>query len=397
MPIDIASVKLDIKNQSIRQQLEAILSSMDGFRIRERQAPGFCDLHIVEVSEDLKLGEDAKEELQHLNSHFPPEVAGEIILTSSRADQTFLLQVMRAGVKEFLPQPLNEDEARAALLRYKVRKRAADLGKKRDGEIIDILAVKGGVGATTIAVNLATCLIEQDGVGSVALVDMHPQCGEIPLFLDIDHTHHWGEVVKNIANLNPTYLMSILSKHSSGVYVLPSPPRLEEMGELNPAAMSKIMEMLKDMFEYVVIDSGQSINYEVTRKVLDMADRVFLVMVMNLPSLTIARRNIEAFDRLDYPMDKVKIIINRYLKTPEISLKDVENALGLKPFWLIPNDYNACMSSLNQGRSISSMNPGSLISKAFKSLAATLTETPEKEEGHTGGSWWKKLIGSKKA
>ena len=389
MPMDIFSVKLDIKNQSVRQQLETILSSVEGFRIRERHAPGFSDLLIVEVGEDLRVGEDFKEDLQHLNSIIPPDVAGEIILTSSRTDQTVLLQALRVGVKEFLPQPIEEAEARAALLRYKARRRESDPRKKKDGEIIDILAAKGGVGATTIAVNLATSLIEHEGVEWVALVDMHPQCGEIPLFLDIDPLHHWGEVVKDIDHLNSTSLMDALSKHSSGIYVLPSPHRLEEMGDLNPAALVKILGMMREMFEYVIIDSGQSINYDITRKVLEIADRVFLITVMNLPSLTIARRNLEAFDRLDYPMGKVKIIINRYLKTQEISLKEVADTLNLEPFWLIPNDYNTCMSSLNQGRSISSMNSGSLINKSFKNLAATFVESSEKEEGQGGRPWWK--------
>lgn len=393
MPIDIISVKMDVGNPVIHEQITAILASLNEFYVRKSSTMGVADLIVVEVNEDLKLGAAAKDDLTRLNDLYPPDVAAEVILTSPRSDPAVLLQTLRLGVKEFLPQPIDEAETKAAFVRSKQRRQESLAQNRKVGEVIDILAAKGGAGATTISVNLAACLKAAGGVERVALVDMNPVFGEVPLFLDLRPSHHWGEIVKNIDRLDPMYLSDMLVAHASGLQILPSPPKMEEIGTVSPMAMASIVEMLKGMFEYVVIDSGQSITLEVTRRVLEVSDRVFLVTVMNLPSLTVAKRNLETFDRLDYPMDKVKMVVNRYLKTPEISLEDVHEILEIKPYWLIPNDYQSCMSSLNQGKSLMALDPATPISKAFKGLASAVVGSSARSGKANRGSFWKWLGG----
>lgn len=383
MPIDIISVKLEINNPKVKEKLEAIISSVEGFRIQGPGVSGSADLLILETGEDIKKG------FQLLDSLLTSGVATEIFLTSSRTDQEILIQALRMGVKEFFPQPLKDAEVKTALLKFKDRRKESGPKEKRNGKIIDLIAAKGGVGTTTIAVNLATSLVELKEVGLVALVDMNPQLGEIPLFLDIEPTYHWGDIAKNINRMDTTYLMSVLSKHPSGVYLLPSPPRMEDVAEINPQNVLKILDVMKEVFDFIVIDSGQALN-NIAVRVLDVSDSVFLISVLNLPCLANAKRLLETFYKLNYPLEDVKIIVNRYLKNSEISLKDAENSLDKKPFWVIPNDYSTAMSSLNQGKPISAVDPRSEISKSFRTLANALIEKGEdKEETDTRWKFWK--------
>jgi len=383
MPIEIISVRLEINNPKVKDKLETIVSSLEGFRIQEPGTSGSVDLLIMET------GEDIKKTFRILDSFNEAGFASEIFLTSSRTDQEILIQALRKGVKEFFAQPVKEDEVKTALLKFKDRRKES-AKKKRNGEIINLIAAKGGVGTTTVAVNLAVSLIELRDVGRmVALVDMNPQLGEIPLFLDVELTYHWGDIARNIDRMDTTYLMGVLSKHPTGIYIMPSPPGLEDIAEINPKSVLKILDAMREVFDFIVIDSGQALN-NIAISVLDISDSVFLVSVLNLPCLANAKRILDTFYKLNYPMENVKIIINRYLRNSEISLKDAENSLDKKPFWIIPNDYPISMSSINQGKPISAVDPRSGISKSFKNLAAALVEKEEiGKESSTGWKFWK--------
>src|SRR4030043_849136 len=224
MPENIISVRLDIKNQKVREDLEGVISSMGGFSLQKSEGPLSCDLLILEIGDG-----DLTKEFQVIHSIQTSGNVSEIFLTSSHLEPDLLIHALRAGAKEFFPQPIKREEVKNALLKFKERKESVKVSveKKKRGKIINIIGSKGGVGTTTIAVNLATSLIETKGSPSVALIDMNLLFGEIPIFLNVESAFNWGEVARNISRVDPTYLMSILSKHHSGVYVLPSPTGLD--------------------------------------------------------------------------------------------------------------------------------------------------------------------------
>jgi len=370
MPENVISVKLEIKDQKVRQDFEQVISSMEGFHLKKSNPVESCDLLIFEIGGDLK------KELQLVQSIQASGTAREVFLTSSRFEPDLLLQAMRAGSKEFFPQPIKREEVKEALLKFKARGESLKLSsvKKKKGKIINIIGSKGGVGTTTVAVNLATSLIESKESPSVALIDMNLLFGEIPTFLNIESAFNWGEIARNISRLDSTFLMSILSKHSSGVYILPSPTGLDGVNVATPEIIEKLLALMRDIFDFIVIDGGQSLD-NISLKILEMSDDVLLIAILSLPCLTNLKRLLWTFQRLGYPQEEnIKIVISRHHKKSVISLKEAEQNLKKKIFWFIPNDFPTTMSAINQGKTILSVAHGTEISESFKDLASLFLE-----------------------
>ena len=359
------SVVLEIRSQNVRGDFEKIISVMEGFRLQNSGTQTPCDLLILEVGDNLKR------EFQLIQSILASGMAMEVFLTSSRLEPDLLIQALRTGAKEFFPQPIKKEEVVNALLKFKERKEILKPAKekKKRGKIIKLIGSKGGVGTTTIAVNLATNLRESEGSPSVALIDMNLIFGEIPIFLNINSAFNWGEVAKNISRLDTTYLMSILSKHASGVYVLPSPTGLDGVNVATPGIIEKLLNEMQEVFDLIIVDGGQSLD-DVSLKILEMSDKVLLVGILSLPCLTNIKKLLWTFRRLGYPPEKnTKIIINRYHKKSDISLKEAEESIDNKIFWLIPNDFSTTMSAINRGKTLSSIAPKEEITKNLKDLA----------------------------
>jgi pilus assembly protein CpaE len=367
------SVKLSVKSEKVKDELEELISSMEWFHLHESDSPSPCDLLIYEIGQN---GYNPQEEFQFIREMLNSGVAREIYLTSSSLEPEILLQALRTGAKEFFPQPIKREEVSAALLEFKVRRGEvkSDGEKQKGGKIIYAIGSKGGVGTSTVAVNLAASLKDSKGFPSVALVDMNLLSGEIPIFLDIEPAFNWGEVFGNISRLDPTYLMSILSKHSSGIYVLPSPKPFDGLEVTTPELIETLLGLMRKMFDYIVIDGGQSLG-DTSLKVLEMSDLVLLISILNVPCLANLKRLLWTFQRIGYPeREKIRIIVNRNNGKSEISAKEAEKSINDKIFWLIPNDYGTTMSAINQGKTISSLGRESRIRKNFEGLALSLLE-----------------------
>jgi pilus assembly protein CpaE len=376
-------VRFEIKESKIKEELGEIISTTEGFQLDNSGSPLACDLLILEIGEDLR------KEFQLVHNLQDSGMAREIFFTSSRLDPELLIQALRAGAREFFPQPIKKEEVKTALLKLKERrgKEKFDGEKKKRGRIIDVIGSKGGVGNTTLAVNLAASLVETPGSPLVALIDMNLLFGEIPIFLNIESVFNWGEIARNISRLDSTYLMSILSKHSSGVYVLPSPTGLDGVNVANPEIIEKLLGLMRNVFDYIVIDGGQALD-DISMKILEMSDMVLLVAILSLPCLTNVKRLLWIFQKLGYPQQEdIKIVINRHhRKLTVITPKEAEESISQKIFWFIPNDYPTTMSAINQGKTLFAVAPGAEVSKNLRELASQFAEKGEKEKGK-GGFW----------
>jgi pilus assembly protein CpaE len=385
MADEIISLRLKVKNEKIKEEFAGIISSLAGFKIQNSDDPSSFDLLILEIGDDLN------KEFELIHSLHNSEK--EVFLTSTRTEPEMLIQALRTGAKEFFAQPINRDEVKGALLRFRQRKESPK-GREtptKNGKLIDVFGSKGGVGTTTVAVNLATSLAELEGKPKVALIDMNLLFGEIPLFLDVDSAFNWEEVARNIARLDSTYLMSILTKHSSGIYVLPSPTGLDLSDVATPEIIQKILRMMQGVFDFIVIDSGQSLD-DISLKILELSNTVFLIAILSVPCLINIKRLQDSFRKLGYPHDEdVKIIINRYQKKSMISLEEAEQSINQKIFWHIPNDYTTTMSAINQGKSLFIVARGSEITTNFRDLATTFLVKAEEEKEKRKVPFWTKV------
>jgi pilus assembly protein CpaE len=372
----MVSVRLGIKNEKIREDFEQIILSEEGFcLLRRHDDLDPCDLLILETEKDF--GQDFQL-IQHL------QVSGkvkEVFLTSPHFEPDLLLQAMRAGVKEFFSQPIKKEEVMAGLLKYRERKGVLQQQgtEKKRGKLIYLIGSKGGVGTTTIAVNLSASLCESNGTSSVALMDMDLPFGQVPTFLNIESSFNWGEVLKNMPRVDETFLMGVLSKHRSGIYVLPSPTFLDGVFTETPERIEQLLGLMRNMFDFILIDGGERLD-PVSLRMLEMSDAILMVTVLNLPSLTNTKKLLWTFQKLGFPSrDNIRIIANRYQKKSSISVKEAEEAVSEKIHWLVANDYHLTMSAIHQGKTISEVASGSEVGKSLRELAGTfLSKDPKK-------------------
>ena len=362
------TVGLRVRDRKVQMDFEEILSPLTELSLQEFAPNRPYELLILEIGEDLEGGFELVSSIQASG------LVQEIFLTSTHMEPEFLIRTLRAGAREFIPQPIKKEEVAAAVKKFLERKQpkhAIDPKSDRHGKIIYLMGSKGGVGTTTIAVNLAANLVKSSiNPVSVALVEMNCILGEIPIFLNIKPKFSWGEIARNISRLDAQYLISTFSKHANGIYVLPAPIGLEGMGVSTPELIERILSLMKPIFDFIVIDGGQSLD-EVSLKILEMTESLCMIAVLSLPCLTNVKRLLRTFETLGYPRDEqIRIIINRFEKKSLISLKDVETALNRKISGLIENDYPNTMSAINQGKTLDLVAPGADVTKNIKALVS---------------------------
>ena len=366
-------IKLQINDTDVKNKFEEIVNSVQGLEILDPEDTSRADLLIFELENDIE------KECQLIWSFLDTDAVGEVFLTSKNYSPDNLIKALKIGAKEFFSHPLDEEEVTEALQKFVERKEELLRSQfKKPGQIITVVGSKGGVGTSTIAVNLAVSVAEKNKDKMVALLDINMLFGEIPLFLQIEPKYHWGEIITNISRLDVTFLKNVLTEHSSGVYVLPSPSYFaDELFTFSAASatsefMERLLVLMQKMFDFVIIDAGRALD-ELVLKIFGMSGDIFLISTQSIPSLSNTNKIIKALSKMGYlEKEHISVVMNRYLKNSDIPLEDAEAGIDKKIFWSIPNDYTTTTSAINQGKTLSEIAPKAEITKSIQGLADTL-------------------------
>jgi pilus assembly protein CpaE len=346
---------------------------VEGFQIKKAGDKQPTDILIYE------LGNDYRKDFRIIESMLNSRAAGDIFITCKKADSEVLLRSLRMGAKECFPQPINEAEVISSFERFRENRLGGDFEKctSDPGRIVHVLGSKGGVGTTTVAVNLAAALSARKRACSVALMDMNMIFGDIPVFLGLTPVHHWGELSESIDRIDDTFLKSMLTKHRSGIYVLPSPSQLNGAKPLSPDFIRAVFNIMQAEFDVVIVDGGRSLN-ELSLRSIESADHILLISLLSLPCLSNANKIIRSFSNIGIDVaERTKIVINRFMKKSQLSLEDLQEAIGKKAFWTIPNDYKTSMTAINQGKPLSDFASRAFVTKSITDLAHALMEKRE--------------------
>jgi pilus assembly protein CpaE len=337
-----------------------------------------------------------------------------VIMMSVQGEADYLRRSMLAGAREFLVKPFSSDELTSSIRQVYERERdkqsriavapaagggPASPGGSNDpgepGTVIAVFSPKGGVGRTTIAVNLAVAA-HQEANQRVCLVDGSLQFGDVGVLLNLNPKN------KSIADLAPELesgvelesLDTFVINHSSGVKVLLAPPS-PEMAELVTAAgLRRVVEALRMRHDLVIVDCTSSFN-DVTLGLLDAADIILTVLSLEITSIKNMRLFLEVADQLGYERDKVRLLLNRADSTLGIRVADVESSIGRKVDHTIVSDGRSVVYALNRGVPFVLSNREAQVSQDIIRLASSLAgdrEVPTTESADRKAAQKKSLF-----
>ncbi len=313
-----------------------------------------------------------------------------ILVTSSSTDGNLILRAMRSGAKEFLTQPVRIQDLLDSLDRINERVYGRGETKGRGSSVVAVAGATGGVGTTSLAVNLGCCLA-RDEKNSVALVDLDLCLGDADVFLDTIPDYTLVDVSQNVGRLDFSLLKRSLTKHSSGLFLLPRPVQMEDMGLITPDDLQRVVGLLKATFTHLVLDLSKSYT-PLDVVALQMADHVLLVTQLDLPCLRNVVRLMMSFSSMKNVAEKVKIVVNRAgLESGNISLKKAQDTIGREIFWQLPNDYRTMVDVRNNGVPLIEQAPKAAITGSIIQLASSLAGVSQ--SGQTDDGSGKPTIG----
>jgi len=299
------------------------------------------------------------------------------LVVSSSQEGSLILQAMRNGAKEFLSYPLKLEDFMAAMDRIRQLKGGRDRdGQARTSQVITVGGVGGGVGCTSIIVNLASFLAQNEN-NSVAIIDLDLKLGDADVWLDIIPDFTIQDVSENITRLDYSLLKRSLTKHDCGAFLLPRPVQIDDDIRITPDELRRVIALLKATFSHLVIDISKSYT-ALDLAAMDVSDIVLLVTQLDLPGLRNVVRLSQYFDVREMPSEKIKVVINRMgLEDSQISLNKAQETIGRDVFAQIPDDYPVMVESRNNGVPLLTQAPKAKLTKAFEQLARQLDSSME--------------------
>ena len=291
-----------------------------------------------------------------------------VIGTAPQADPTLILQAMRSGVQEFLVYPPNAQEFSGALDRLTRRGKA----EVEQGHTIAVYSAKGGLGTTTIAVNIAFGLADANPNGRVALADLVVHGGDLRVMLNLTPAYDIADLVARVETIDADLLSSILTPSPGGVWVLPSSDRPEMTELVDSATATTLIAELKKHFAYTLLDCEHYLT-DRTLSALDAADKIVLVTQLNVAALRGTQRTISLCERLGYGEDKIAVVVNRHQSSEVLTPSDASTLLNMPIFHLLPNDFRTADGAASKGVPIGQYDKGARLAQSYASLISKLT------------------------
>lgn len=359
----------------------AARSGREGVQLAHELDP---DVVLMDINMPDIDGITATEEIRQKSPHI------QVVILSVQGDQNYMRRAMLAGARDFLTKPPMGDELMSAVRRAGEMAHAerakgvkqqqlvasvasgtpvsmAGFGSISKGKIITVYSPKGGTGCTTIAVNLAIALNNEDT--RTVLVDGNLQFGDVAVFVNEQGKNTILDLAPRVDELDPDIVEEILVKHeASGIRILAAPQRPEMAEKVLADQYVKVLEFLQRMYSYVVIDTSPILT-DVILSTFDVSDVIVLVTTQEIPAIKNARLFLDLLQTMGVDKNRVVFAMNRYDKRIAITPDRVSENLKHEVSVSIPLDEKIAITAVNRGIPFMLDNKSQSIGKGILSLA----------------------------
>jgi pilus assembly protein CpaE len=324
---------------------------------------------IAERRPDLVFADLAPDPERLLETLAAIEPRPPLLVAGPAEDAALILRALELGAKHFFPADPSAEDLHRTLARI-AGEASADAPARPLAPIVAVLGAKGGVGTSFVACQLAVSLQAQGA--RTAIVDLNLPLGDVALYFDLQPKYTLAHVAREADRLDATYLREVLARHHSGVHVLASPARLDEAMLVKGDHVDRVLQLLRQDFDYVVADVSREWK-ETSIRALDLASQVLLVTLPDVATLSQARKHLDLLRRLGRPEEALHLVTNRNAVAGQLSDHDYLHFLGRAPEVRIPNDFANTLLSVNEGRTVGEVAPRGSLHVAYDALARQLT------------------------
>ena len=329
------------------------------------------DLVIVEVDETgpASVAEQPAWVIGSLTRALP---GAAIFAMGQSTSADFVIEVIRAGALEFIRRPVERDDLISALEKV-VRLRRGATVARHQGRITSVFSTKGGLGVTTMATNLAVCLAER-AQGNTILVDLDTRQSDVSTFLNLQPSYSILDALENLERLDESFLRGLVTKHSSGLAILPGPSRMER-SHLAAEQVQAGLAVIRAHFDHIVLDLKHDMD-PATIAALEASDTILFLTGLNVSALRSGAAALAAFRHLGLSLQKLKLVVMREGTGNDVTIKHAREALGLPIHWRTPSDYPTVVAAINKGTPVVTASPRSKVARNLRELAEQLARGP---------------------
>jgi len=288
---------------------------------------------------------------------------GRVGVIGCEMDAELILRVMRAGAREFVVDGDKSDLRRA--VRALVASPSGGLGS-----VVTMFPAKGGVGATTLATNLAGVICRAER--RVCLLDLDRFFGDVLSFLDLAPKYAIGEVIANMRRLDRDLLDSSVATHTSGLAVLAHAEKIEEAERVRASDIEQLLGFLRQHYDWIVIDGLHGLD-DTALAALDASDRILVVLTPDVPAVRNAQRALELLRGVGHADGKIRLVLNRAQRHGKVTPEVVAESVGLPVAGSVSADFATVIHAINRGAVLVDEAPSSRVAKEVRALATLVT------------------------
>ena len=295
---------------------------------------------------------------------------GKLVVVGPAVEAKALLLFLQEGVFQYLDQEDFESSFKIALDRL----RKEQPNGFKPAKICAVMGAGGGCGTSTLAVNIAFALIKENP--NLVMMDLNLESGDLTAQLDLRSPHSISDFCRNIARMDESMLESCMVRHSSGLHLVAAPVAIDQVRDVTPRGLRRLLLMLQSKFEHIVVDLGRPFRQE-DAVVLQQAETIILTLRPDISSLRNAKRALDFVEQTGVSLEKVKPMVNRFHSGSGVSLATIRNTLGMDVAKVLPNDTRRLSVSNNSGVPVLLKKPRSSFAKRISEFVEGMNVTKQ--------------------